>query len=103
MKAPGFWVTRWLAEPRIEGPITPYEAGELLEALICDGEYRRAHALADLLTKRGLDRNDSRADWQTGQLLGMRTVLFAVNARAELRRAKPPARRKPNASTRRIS
>lgn len=82
-----WWVADWLRKPRPEGPITPYEAGELLEAFVWDREYRRAHVLADALVKFHLHSKSPDRDWQFGQFLGMRTVLFVVAAVADQARA----------------
>ena len=93
VKKPGMWVTAWLDKARPEGPITPYEAGELLEALVWDGEYQRAHELADALSNYHLHSKAHGRDWQWGQFLGMRTVLFVVAHRADQARTKRAAHR----------
>ena len=90
MKKPGYWVKRWLDARHTEGPIEPYDAYELVEAFVWDREYRRAHALADALLKSYQHRRVD--DMKYGELLGMRSVLFAVAAADDLRRAKRASR-----------
>lgn len=87
-KKTGYHVTRWLGEVRVEGPITPLDADDLVHAFLWDGDYVRAHDLAGGLTKFYTKTGgDFHKDIEFGRFLGIRTTLAAVIAKKTRRTA----------------
>lgn len=94
MKVVRIHVAHWLEKPRVEGPITPDDAGDLAHAFVWDGEYARAHQLADDLTKHYIGSKDYRGSELWAKWLAVRSTLFAVIANENFKReARSRARR----------